>query len=549
MRVDDPAWSPDGTKFAYSVADTSSYARHVVLAHADGTAPMTVDTGSAPSPREPAWQPDGRKIAFSVDERNGYVWAVSLVDANWPPSAVGIGIRPALTAKPSAEEPTVASVSGGVLITGYGRATPEGMVVVSAPTWSPTGAQLAFVASETEGAPPAVYVVDADGTALYRLIDTDGATDRPAWSPDGTVIAFTRQQSAAAGAVNDLWTIRPGGGGLRRVVTANGFSVHAPAWQPSARLTKMSRFAGADRIDTSVQVSRASFGNAQAKSAVLARHDTFPDALGGIPLAYATKGPLLMTPTAGLDRRVADELRRALPPGSKVYLLGSTASLSQGVEKAVADLGYKPVRLMGADRFGTSVAIVHEIEKIAGGDVPIVLATGLDFPDALTAGGLATNLAGAVLLTSDASLPPVVYDYVWLRTYERPWEPVHPLWIVGGRASASLGAYGDGVIPSHRIFGSDRYATAVAVARSFTPRMQEPILGVASGENFPDALTGGLFMASNGGHLLLTPKAQLDRSGRAYFEQAGASTRMLFIFGGLPSVSQRATDDVMTALN
>ncbi len=48
------------------------------------------------------------------------------------------------------------------------------------PTWSPTGAQIAFT-SDRSGS-PAIYVMGADGLNLRR-ISTDGYCDRATWSP------------------------------------------------------------------------------------------------------------------------------------------------------------------------------------------------------------------------------------------------------------------------------------------------------------------------------------------------------------------------------
>ena len=88
------------------------------------------------------------------------------------------------------------------------------------------------------------------------------------------------------------------------------------------------RFAGADRIATAVAVSQAAFAPGGARAAVIARSDTYPDALAGAPLAAAKGGPLLLTARDALDGRVEAELGRALPPSSTVYLLGGTGALS-----------------------------------------------------------------------------------------------------------------------------------------------------------------------------------------------------------------------------
>src|SRR2546423_15516019 len=62
---------------------------------------------------------------------------------------------------------------------------------------------------------------------------------------------------------------------------------------------------------------------------------------------------MLPTP-AILDPSATRKLRRILPPGSTVYLVGGTAVLSGGVEAALRAAGFDPVRIAGADRFGTA---------------------------------------------------------------------------------------------------------------------------------------------------------------------------------------------------
>ena len=55
------------------------------------------------------------------------------------------------------------------------------------PTWSPDGRRIAFV-SYRHGQ---IYVMNADGSEVTRLTDDDfGGVDAPAWSPDGRHIAF-----------------------------------------------------------------------------------------------------------------------------------------------------------------------------------------------------------------------------------------------------------------------------------------------------------------------------------------------------------------------
>src|SRR4249920_1788125 len=60
------------------------------------------------------------------------------------------------------------------------------------------------------------------------------------------------------------------------------------------------RLAGLDRYGTSVAISKATWADQSAGAVVLARGDTFPDALTGAPLAAQNQGPLLINPVGPL---------------------------------------------------------------------------------------------------------------------------------------------------------------------------------------------------------------------------------------------------------
>ncbi|MFD0637700.1 cell wall-binding repeat-containing protein [Catenulispora yoronensis] len=102
----------------------------------------------------------------------------------------------------------------------------------------------------------------------------------------------------------------------------------------------VSRLSGADRFGTGVAVSQALWADhadpaplapkRYADSVVLARSDTFPDALAGVPLAAYRNGPLLLTDPATLTADTEAEIKRVLPPnaGKTVYLLGGDAAIS-----------------------------------------------------------------------------------------------------------------------------------------------------------------------------------------------------------------------------
>ena len=58
------------------------------------------------------------------------------------------------------------------------------------------------------------------------------------------------------------------------------------------------------------------------------------------------------------------------------------------------------------------------------------------------------------------------------------------------------------------IAGADRFATGAMVAERFFSA--PAFVGIASGETFPDALSGGVASAMNGGPLMLSASSALS---------------------------------------
>jgi eukaryotic-like serine/threonine-protein kinase len=59
-RATEPAWSPDGTKIAFTIRD-----QEIAVVNADGSGRTTLTSSIDGSAAEPSWSPDGKKIAFT----------------------------------------------------------------------------------------------------------------------------------------------------------------------------------------------------------------------------------------------------------------------------------------------------------------------------------------------------------------------------------------------------------------------------------------------------------------------------------------------------
>jgi WD40-like Beta Propeller Repeat len=74
-----PAWSPDGTKIAFS-AERPGGGWELWIVNADGTNPSKVELESDVSVREPRWSPDGTRISFTSETEFFSDSAVFVVD-------------------------------------------------------------------------------------------------------------------------------------------------------------------------------------------------------------------------------------------------------------------------------------------------------------------------------------------------------------------------------------------------------------------------------------------------------------------------------------
>jgi YVTN family beta-propeller protein len=287
------------------------------------------------------------------------------------------------------------------------------------------------------------------------------------------------------------------------------------------------RLSGSDRFGTAVAVSTQEFPTGGAGAVVLARGDDYPDALVGVPLAVAKNAPLLLSVGTSLPAATKTEIQRVLAPGGTVYLLGGTVAIPTSVETSLTGLGYQVTRYSGSDRFATAVKVADAL----GAPATVLLATGTNFPDALTAGVAAAKAAGVVLLTNGTSLPSETSSYLL----------AHPgtVYAIGGPAATADPS-------ATAIAGSDRFATAVAVATKFFTA--PTAVGVATGLSYPDALSGGALLGHVGAPLILVATDQVPSSANTYLIGVRSTVSTGYLFGGPNTVNAATATAIGTAL-
>lgn len=264
----------------------------------------------------------------------------------------------------------------------------------------------------------------------------------------------------------------------------------------TAACPAVERISATDRYGQAIQIARASFADG-APVVYLTTGENFPDALSAAPAAAHDGGPLLLTPTGFLPSNVRAEIARLDP--ARIVIVGGPAAVSDQVFDAAKALVADTTRIAGDDRFSVS----RNVARTVFGSAPdILVATGANFPDAISADVLGTALVRPVVLVNGGNpLDRTTRGFLGELGVERAI-------LVGGTAVISttfetdleeeLGASDDVA----RLAGADRYETSYLV----NAELALPPGGTAylsTGTNFPDALAGSVLASRSGAPLYL----------------------------------------------
>ncbi|MDA3936601.1 MAG: cell wall-binding repeat-containing protein [Actinomycetota bacterium] len=184
-----------------------------------------------------------------------------------------------------------------------------------------------------------------------------------------------------------------------------------------ARFTT-SRISGADRYATSRAVADSMamvLGTQLPTSALIARGDSFPDALALAPISYAQNMPILLVRPNAVPSTTAEAIQSL---GFKTAAIaGGTVAVSSSTQAAIDSLlagngGTGSFRWAGADRYATSAVVAQEATDIDWANCGYVgVATGANFPDALAGGVACGEQHGVMLLVAQDSVPGSVQTF------------------------------------------------------------------------------------------------------------------------------------------
>lgn len=288
------------------------------------------------------------------------------------------------------------------------------------------------------------------------------------------------------------------------------------------------RYDGETRVETAVDISGDQFPDG-AEGVIIARSDDSADSVSAVPFAKLMNIPILLTQPGTLHPAVAKEIKRLMPKGGTVYIMGREVAIHPGVEDELKKLTGKTERIAGENRAATAVESA-KLLKTKDKLHHIMLADGSDWQPDLIAGPAAAVTQGATLLTWGDTVAPETAAY--MRDHARL-----PVTAIGAKA-AKTG------LATETLTATDPSELSLQVIKQFfkNPR----VVGFATSADFADALTGGAHMAGLRGPLVLigdkTP-AEVTK-----WVKDTKSLRSLIIYGGTARISAEQEAELRTAL-
>ncbi|HUO66675.1 MAG TPA: hypothetical protein VMV37_04015 [Gammaproteobacteria bacterium] len=192
-----PSFSPRGERLVENDGAAGAAHNSILLVSPNGSTSVLFDDPMRNS-LAPKWSPHGDQIVFAIGEflqtlagRENFTSHLALIPAG-----------------------------GGAI-----QELPAAGEHAGFPSWSPDATKVVYASFEREHR--GLRILDLKTQRVTQV--TTGPDTFPAWSPNGDRIAFTSNRDGDY----EIYTVKPGGGGLTRLTRSSGNDAH-PAWSPDS---------------------------------------------------------------------------------------------------------------------------------------------------------------------------------------------------------------------------------------------------------------------------------------------------------------------------
>ncbi len=244
----------------------------------------------------------------------------------------------------------------------------------------------------------------------------------------------------------------------------------------------------------------------------------------GKPITGATGATYKLVP-ADVGQKISARLTASRDGYTNSTVTTPSASITPAVK-----------RLSGANRYDTSIAVTKTFGNTGG---TVYVATGQNFPDALSVGPVAAKAQGSLLLTGSTSASTATLSEL------KRLAPTKVILVGGtGAISTTVKNQMQRAVPKatfSRISGKNRYETSLNLLEKSFAKGQLKSVYFATGATYADALVAGPVATSNSGAILVIPGMRTGTElNRAISTAKKLGATEAFVLGGKGAVSEQS---------
>ena len=308
-----------------------------------------------------------------------------------------------------------------------------------------------------------------------------------------------------------------------------GGSIVTPVFAESTDIEN-SRLSGNNRYTTSAAISKE--GWTQASTVIIVTGSCYADALAASSLAKLKDAPILLTQKDSLNEKVITEIKRL--KATQAILIGSAGVVGTGVVSQLRNLKVGITRIGGNNRYDTA----RKVAEMVGTNNGIIMATGLDFPDALSIAPIAGVKTIPILLSPKDSMDLGVSQFIKSKNI--------PISYIVGSTGVISSSIASNLPNSKRLSGANRYETNLSINKNFEKDLNFDTIYLATGSDFPDAVAGSALAAKNNAPIFLTGKYSLSSEIINFLKSK--NVKHVVALGGPSVVSDKIVSDTIKSL-